>query len=63
MASWTPTDYILADLFDLTYAAAGGKGKDYPRPAELIQRRKDREHRNRLLAEQAERNRVRDASA
>jgi hypothetical protein len=44
IASWRPTDYILADLFDLTRAVAGAKNQQtYPRPTrELLAQERDK---------------------
>jgi hypothetical protein len=59
-AKWSPTDWLLADLYDLTFRAAGGKNHTYPRPTRegLREQREQVERaaeRYRALEAQAER--------
>jgi hypothetical protein len=60
VAAWTPTDYLIADLFDITAKAHFRGPTPYPRPADQIKAEQERAERYAALAEQAERNRRRD---
>ena len=63
IGSFTPTDYVLMNLYDLTHAIAvsGDQFPRYPRPNQMVEERRWREERMALLEQQAERNRLRDA--
>lgn len=63
IGSFTPTDYVLMNLYDLTHAIAvsGDQFPRYPRPNQMVEERRWRDERMTLLEQQAERNRLRDA--
>lgn len=58
IAEWGPTEYLLADIFDLTYAglAAGSKQKPepYPRPAAVIEKKRRDDARHKALIDRYE---------
>lgn len=56
MAGFRPGDFVLMDLFDATVGKAGA----YPRPDEVLAKRREKERIMALLEAQAERNRARD---
>lgn len=55
IAQWSATEYLLADLFDITAKAAFRSPKPYPRPAEALERRARDEARAIALTEQQQR--------
>lgn len=60
LGAWSETDYLLADLFDITAKSHFQEPKPYPRPADVIRRRQREAKTTAFLAAQAERNRLRD---
>lgn len=54
-AEWTPTTYLLADLFDLTARAKFKDPKPYPRPADIARERARAEARLAALERQRDR--------
>lgn len=55
IAAWSPTDYVLADLYDITARAHFKDPKPYPRPADAIRERQRRDARREALQRQKER--------
>lgn len=50
IAAWGVTDYLLADLFDITAKTHFKNPEPYPRPAVVVERRnRDNERRRRLI--------------
>jgi hypothetical protein len=60
--SWTPTDYLLADLFDLTAQAHFKDPKLYPRPIDAIEKRQRTAARHAALEVQNERIKAREGT-
>lgn len=60
IASWTQTDYLLADLFDVYARVHFENPKPYPRPGDAIREREAQERRRAQLEAQLQRQRARE---